>query len=379
MDHFPSTRSLVAAYGCAVLSIVLATGVRLLLDATLGDHLPFVTYFVAVMFTAWFAGWGPSLVAMGLGFLAASYFFVPPRGAFAVAGLANQIGIALYFFVGIVSALLSESQRRAQRQALANAQQVLDKQQALELEVAERTRAEAQVRQLTAELEQRIVERTAQLAATNQNLEEEIAERKRAEDTLCRSEERFRSLVLATTQMVWITDAHGQATADIPTWRQYTGQSYEELRNTGWIEALHPDDCAHTMAAWREAVRTRSPYDTEYRVRRHDGVYQDFSVRGVPILEPDGTVREWVGTCTDITERKQAEEMLRRSEELLRKVLDILPVGVWILDQTGRIVRGNSAAQQIWAGARYVGVEQFGEYKAWWADTGKRIEAEDWA
>lgn len=60
-------------------------------------------------------------------------------------------------------------------------------------------------------------------------------------------------------------------------------------------------------------------------------------------------------------------------------VLDALPVGVWIMDTGGRIVHGNPAARRIWAGARYVDVEQFGEYKGWWADTGKQIEAREWA
>lgn len=65
--------------------------------------------------------------------------------------------------------------------------------------------------------------------------------------------------------------------------------------------------------------------------------------------------------------------------DLLRNVVDILPVGVWIMDETGKILYGNSAGHRIWAGARYVGVEQLEEYKGWWVATGKRIEAEEWA
>jgi len=69
----------------------------------------------------------------------------------------------------------------------------------------------------------------------------------------------------------------------------------------------------------------------------------------------------------------------RRGEALLRKVLEILPVGIWITDEDGRIIHGNPASQQIWGGARYVGIEQYGRYKGWWADSGKAIEAEEWA
>jgi PAS domain S-box-containing protein len=70
---------------------------------------------------------------------------------------------------------------------------------------------------------------------------------------------------------------------------------------------------------------------------------------------------------------------LRESEARLRAALEVLPAGVWFTDATGRIVLGNGAGQRIWAGARYVGVAQYGEYRGWWADTGERIEAEEWA
>jgi PAS domain-containing protein len=77
--------------------------------------------------------------------------------------------------------------------------------------------------------------------------------------------------------------------------------------------------------------------------------------------------------------RDRAESALRASESLFRKVLETLPVGVWITDSRGQIIHGNPASQQIWAGAHYVGVEGYGEYKGWWADTGKRIQPEQWA
>jgi PAS domain S-box-containing protein len=65
--------------------------------------------------------------------------------------------------------------------------------------------------------------------------------------------------------------------------------------------------------------------------------------------------------------------------DLLPQVLEALPVGVWIMDRTGCITHGNPAGRRIWGGARYVGPEMFGEYKGWWADTGRRIAADEWA
>jgi PAS domain S-box-containing protein len=78
-------------------------------------------------------------------------------------------------------------------------------------------------------------------------------------------------------------------------------------------------------------------------------------------------------------ELAQVVEKLQRSDTLLREVLDTLPIGVWITDRQGRIILGNPASRRIWAGARHVGLDRYGNYKGWWADTGKRIRPEEWA
>lgn len=129
--------------------------------------------------------------------------------------------------------------------------------------------------------------------------------------SLGESEERFRTLVSATSQIVWTTNANGEVVDDLPAWCAYTGQSAEEIKGWGWAAVLHPDDAERTAAIWKQAVETRSIYKTEYRVRRHDGVYGHFGVRGVPVRNADGSIREWVGTCTDITERMLVEQTLR--------------------------------------------------------------------
>ena len=77
-------------------------------------------------------------------------------------------------------------------------------------------------------------------------------------------------------------------------------------------------------------------------------------------------------------ERHRTEAARSESEFLLRNVLDSLPVGVWVVDGEGTIIHGNPASQRIWAGAKYVGMEGYGEYKAWWPDTGKPVEAHEW-
>ena len=86
-----------------------------------------------------------------------------------------------------------------------------------------------------------------------------------------------------------------------------------------------------------------------------------------------------VGVFQDVSERIGLERAVRENERLLKAVFDILPVGVWIADRTGRIARNNPAGESVWHGARYVPVEEFGEYKGWWLDSGKPIAAEEWA
>ncbi|HLX69815.1 MAG TPA: PAS domain S-box protein, partial [Verrucomicrobiae bacterium] len=148
-----------------------------------------------------------------------------------------------------------------------------------------------------------------------------------------RGEERYRSLIAATAQLVWTTDAQGNVVEDLPTWRAFTGQTEEEIKGQGWINALHPDDRATTAAVWEHAVRSRSHYANEYRIRRHDGEYCHFMVRGVPILKKDGGIREWVGTCTNITEWKQVQEELFNSRQMLQLVLDNIPQRVFWKDR----------------------------------------------
>ncbi len=144
---------------------------------------------------------------------------------------------------------------------------------------------------------------------------QDVTRRRRAETRLRRSEERFRSLISASASIIWTTSPTGEFDEPQPAWARFTGQSEESLHGWGWLEILHPDDRAATAEAWAHAVAGRTPYESEHRVRQADGEWRYMEAHAVPILDEDGAVREWVGTHTDITDRKQAEAEVAAAKE----------------------------------------------------------------
>ena len=149
---------------------------------------------------------------------------------------------------------------------------------------------------------------------------QDITEAKQAELELRASELRFRSLVTASALAVWTTDPVGRASGDPAAWIALTGQSRAEASGSGWMEAIHPDDRAATVAVWKEAVRTRAPFRVEHRVRRADGEWRHCLARAVPILV-GGQVHEWVGATTDISESRREAERQGWESALLEMIV----------------------------------------------------------
>jgi PAS domain S-box-containing protein len=145
----------------------------------------------------------------------------------------------------------------------------------------------------------------------------EFFQRKRMEEALRASEQRFRILAEVIPQIVWTTDASGAVDYLNPRWREYTGVPVEQGLGWDWKAVLHPDDTFHCLSLWREALRTGANFEAEVRFRRaSDGVYRWQLGRALPVRDQDGRITKWFGTWTDIDDRKQAEEALRRSEQL---------------------------------------------------------------
>jgi two-component system cell cycle sensor histidine kinase/response regulator CckA len=164
--------------------------------------------------------------------------------------------------------------------------------------------------------------RDAEVRQSVERLKQEIAERNEAEEGLRHSEERFRSLVSVITDVPWVTDPTGAFVTRQAAWEAYTGQTWEEHRAFGWANALHPDDRGRVKELWKEACATRALYYCEERLWYAPRQQWRFVVaRATPLLNGNGSVREWVGTCTDVHDQKRIQEWLettvaQRSSEL---------------------------------------------------------------
>ena len=112
MEETERRKGVCLRYGSVLVAAILATLLRMWLDPLLGDQVPFTTYFAAIMFVAWYAGLGPSLMAIVLSVLLGSYFFLEPRGSLAIHDLEHQVSVGLFVAVGLFIALLTELRRR---------------------------------------------------------------------------------------------------------------------------------------------------------------------------------------------------------------------------------------------------------------------------
>jgi diguanylate cyclase (GGDEF)-like protein len=195
------------------------------------------------------------------------------------------------------------------------------------------------------------------------------------------------NVIDALTGHVAVLDADGRIVAVNQAWRRFARENglIDErfLVGTSYLAACEqavragPDESAAAALRGIRAVLAgeQDAFSLEYPCH---APHQErwFILRASRILAPEGGV---VVCHDDITVRKRVEKELGATLRLLEEVLRTLPVGIWIVDAEGRITFGNPAGQRIWAGARFVGPEQFGEYRGWWLSSGQPIAPEEWA
>ncbi len=161
---------------------------------------------------------------------------------------------------------------------------------------------------------------------------------------------RWNALVQATNHILWVSDPTGTF-SDRRGWSAFTGLAASQLNEATWFSFVHPDDRQFVQARWSQAVVAQTEYLVECRVRRVDGVYRTFVIQGIPVRNDDGTLREWAGIATDITELRQAEAerdaALQREQHLrasqLIVVLDAAVDGIVIYHPDGSIMHQNPA------------------------------------
>ena len=146
-----------------------------------------------------------------------------------------------------------------------------------------------------------------------------ITERKLAEKALRASEKEFRTLAESMPQIVWVSRPDGWNTYFNQQWTDYTGLTLEESLGHGWSKPFHPDDQARARDAWQRATQTTGIYSIESRLRRADGIYRWWLIRGIPLRDAAGAIVKWFGTCTDIHDLKVAELEVSHTNRELRQ------------------------------------------------------------
>jgi len=208
----------------------------------------------------------------------------------------------------------------------------------------------------------------------------DITERKRADEALLKSESRLKSIVSTALNVIIVLSPDHRILEFNPEAERIYGRRRGEVLGQDYFELFLPPELWQTVDDDLKMVMAgKEARGFENTIRAADGG-KHIMIWNVSRL--DDAVGQAIGVVAighDITEQRRTEETLRRNEQLLRNVMETLPVGVWITDKHGKIISGNEAGKRIWAGAKYVGIDQYGEYKGWWADTGKPIAPEEWA
>jgi PAS domain S-box-containing protein len=308
-------------YAAAVLSVVAAAAVRLLLNPILGEREPFATFLVAIIFTAWYGGLGPSMLAFILGTSAAVFLFTPPQGYLVVQHAADWVGMVVFAIVGLTSLLFCESLRAAQQNAHALAREALDRQQQLEHEMAQRRRAE---------------EAQSRLAALVESSEDAIVAKG--------LDGRIESWNAGAERLYGYTA------------EEAIGQPISMLIPPG-----KPNELPEILERIRRGQRN-DPYETVRQTK--DGRLVDVSVSISPVFDHDGQLVQAAAIARDITDQKrqerrrnarlavtqalnQAASLSEAAPRILQAICQSLPWNIgllWILDRERYVL----CCQEVW-------------------------------
>ncbi|HEV2007321.1 MAG TPA: ATP-binding protein, partial [Burkholderiales bacterium] len=148
----------------------------------------------------------------------------------------------------------------------------------------------------------------------NEQLRTEIDERKQTEEALREAGERFRFLAESMPQKIFTAKPNGDIDYFNRQWMEFTGLSFEQIRNWGWLQFVHPEDVDENVRRWAHSIDTLEPFYMEHRFLRIDGQYRWHVSRALPMRDAEANVTMWIGSNTDIDDQKRNEEALRQSE-----------------------------------------------------------------
>jgi PAS domain S-box-containing protein len=174
--------------------------------------------------------------------------------------------------------------------------------------------------------------------------------------SLAGKEARLLTLLKASAQIVWVTDANGRVLegvnppaelADL-SWSAFTGLSQQSLAGEGWLAAVHPDDVPAVAAMSKQARTSGSTFDGEFRIRHVSGEWRWMACRGRAIRTSQGELSGWIGTGTDITAAKQTQEAYREARQRLLAALDAGEMSTWIWDVADNAFWWDEAGDKLW-------------------------------
>ncbi|HEX5035944.1 MAG TPA: PAS domain S-box protein [bacterium] len=371
-------RGPVFRYGLALLSVGLATILSSLAAPIFGPTLsPFVFYYPVVIVAAWYGGLGPGVASVLAGLLAATYFFIEPRGALAIPAKVDLLHLTLFAFVGLVICRLTENLRQTLKKQQRTYQDLLISQNKISnildsvqgcffsLDEEDRfthinedskeilpyprealygksvweafpgwkdTEFETNLRKAAdlkegSEFEFSDVEKSRSyeihIAPSSEGVSVHIYDitlRKEAENALSESEARFRMVADQAPVMVWMSGPDALCYYFNEPWLAFRGRTLRQEQGHGWTEGVHPDDRAACVDAYLGAFHAREDFRTEYRLLRADGRYRWVLETGRPRFTSDRRLLGYIGSAIDITDRKVAE----RRQEMEHKITQFL-------------------------------------------------------
>jgi len=176
----------------------------------------------------------------------------------------------------------------------------------------------------------------------------DVTERVMAETMVRESAAQFRSFAEAMPNHVWTALPSGGLDWFNSRVYEYSGAAPGELDGEGWGRIVHPDDLADAVSGWMAALKSLELYETQFRLRRHDGVYRWHIARAVPILDAEGRLTRWIGTNTDIDDQKRTVEALAESEARLHLAIEAGQLAVWELDLDTRKITPSPAMNRLY-------------------------------